>query len=80
MQLSAVQYDSSGWHQVTAQTGDYIPIENDVGSTAIDFSFDLAAQPYWKPCIGVQVQARNGGGIAITKRMVLYLIYTIESI
>ena len=71
---TTVLYDSSGWHTIIAQTGDYIPIENAVGATAIDFSFDLAAQDFWKPCIGVQVSARQGAGIAITKQLELYLI------
>jgi len=72
-------YDSSGWHQITAQTGDYIPAENAVGATPIDFSFDLSAQDFWKPCVGIVVQARIGAGVAITKLLELYVIATEES-
>ena len=69
-----VSYDSSAWHTITAQTGDYIPAENDVGATAIDFSFDLASQSWWKPSLGVIISARQGAGAAITKQLELYLI------
>jgi hypothetical protein len=72
-------YDSSDWHQIVAQSGDYIPAENAVDSAGIGFSIDLADQPWWKPSLGIQIKIGIGSGAAIIKEMELYLITTKES-
>lgn len=76
---TGVLYDSTDWRRIVAQTGDYIPAENDVGATAIPFSINLANQPFWMPAIGIQIKALMRFGATRTKQLELYIVSTNES-
>jgi len=71
-------YDSTGWHDILANTGDYIPAENAITSAGQCFSVDLAGFNWWKPSIGIQIRAHTSPGSNATrvKKLELYLVYT----
>ena len=73
----SIIYDSTGWHTITAGTGDYIPAENDVTTSKTDFAVDLTNQDWWKPCIGIVIRAKQNKlfSSSASKKLELYIIY-----
>ena len=71
-------YDSTGWHTLLVNTGDYLPAENAVTAVGQDFSLDLAGFNWWKPSLGIQIRATTSPGSNTTrvKKLELYLVYT----
>ena len=67
-----VLYDSSGWHELTAQTGDTWP--SAPGATGKPYSFDLSAQDFWKPCAGLELQFTGTNLGNWSKNVSAYLI------
>ena len=75
---NTVAYDSTDWHTLSANTGDYIPAEDDVTSSVCFWSVDLAGQDSWKPHIGIQVRVLTPINSGMIKLFDMYIILTDE--
>lgn len=70
----ATIYDTSAAHTLIQQSGDYIPVEDDVNSSGVPFSIELANQTWWKPCVGIEIQFIHYQKSGMTKKIEAYLI------
>jgi hypothetical protein len=75
-----MMYDSTGWHNLLAKSGDYVPAENGVAAGGHDFSIKLSTYNWWKPSIGIVVRAITypAGNSTRSKRLEAYIIKTGE--
>lgn len=61
----SVVYDSTDWHTITANTGDYLPTADSLSNGNLHFfSVDLAGQDWWKKSRGIiiKISATGLGG------------------
>lgn len=72
---SVVLYDSTGYHNLAteADAGDYIPAEDEVGTTPICWSINLSNKNFWKPCVGIEIQFINNQKTGMSKKIEPYL-------
>lgn len=71
---ATVVYDSTDYHTLSSGSGNWIPAEDGVTSTYTPFSVDLAAETWWKPNIGIEVQFIQNAMASGTKELEAYVI------